>query len=198
MLKWRGEFLSFFLLKRFSELISIAVCSIALGRNWQKLYPQFSFGFCWKRLINQQPMIAAGFFLREISNKVVSNVGWSQTIQGPIIQKIYSKCYRKLKLDYGPLSSWSWLTDELQGWICFQRTFVQVARRQCHSAECGPENTESQWRWMDSQEEESCLTFLSFSGSANVMDWNIDGRSLCEILGVEWPDLDRMHTHSNY
>lgn len=36
----------------------------------------------------------------------------------------------------------------------------------------------------------------SFSESAEVTDGSSDGRSLCEVLAVEWPDLDRMHTHT--
>lgn len=79
------------------------------------------------------------------------------------------------------LVNWWWVKYEFP-----LRNLVRVARW-C-SAEGGLaapllKKTESQWRWMVSQEEESCLTFLSFGESAKVMNWNTDGRSPCEILG---------------
>lgn len=56
----------------------------------------------------------------------------------------------------------------------------------------------SRWRWMGSQEERPCFSLHSFSESAEMTDGSSDGRSLCEVLAVEWPDLDRMHTHCVY
>lgn len=45
-----------FLLKIFNELaslISVGICSIVWGHNWQWLHPQFSSLFCWKLPLNQ-------------------------------------------------------------------------------------------------------------------------------------------------
>lgn len=49
---------------------------------------------------------------------------------------------------------------------------------------------------MGSQEERPRFSLHPFSESAAVTDGSSDGRSLCEVLAVEWPDLDRMHTHT--
>lgn len=76
-----------------------------------------------------------------------------------------------------------------------------AAKSRCRGAGArwGPKNGGNGQRWMERVGGKESLHFpFSFGESANVMDGNADGRSLCEIPRAEWPDLDRMHRHGDY
>lgn len=65
-------------------------------------------------------------------------------------------------------------------------------------------NVESQWRWMNGPEEESCSAFLSFSESANVTDWNVPCVRLCVWSGqtlticTHTPTISLLSKHNLY